>query len=149
MSWWKTHSCFARSDSVGRGEWPGRSVKVHHRRRHSLYLPGPKTSSGPMETLNRQALLDPGEHNLLRADGRPWVLRRSTLGNAFRNFFTGKSSLFRRSKQYEQGDSRSCDSDESSISSVEAVCDRMGLQGNMPETSDRYVFYSLNVFFIP
>ncbi len=37
MSWWKTHSCFAQSDSVGRGELPGRSVKVHHRRRHSLY----------------------------------------------------------------------------------------------------------------
>ncbi len=144
MSWRKIHSCFARSesfvvDSVVDGELPGHSVKVYHRHRHSLYLPGPKTSSGPLETFNRRALLDPGEHSLLRADGRPCVLRRATLGNAFRNFFTGKSNLFRRSKQQEQGDSRSYDSDESSVPLEDAVCNQLALKRVMPETNDMYV----------
>ncbi len=145
MSWWKIHSCFARSesfvvDSVGEAELPGHSVKAPHRRRHSLYLAGPKTSCGPLETFNRRALLDPGEHSLLRADGRPCVLQRSALGNAFRNFFTRKPNLFCRRKQQEQGDSRSYDSDESSISSEDAVCERLVFQRNMPETKDRHVF---------
>ncbi len=85
------------------------SMKSIHRPRDSLYLYGRRTAAGPLESLNRQILLDPSEHSLLRADGQPCVinrrrLRRFTLGSTFRDMFRVKTGIFRNRNEHSVSD---------------------------------------------
>ncbi len=53
-------------------------IKISHRRRHSHKLPGPKTSPGPLESVNRRALLDPSDQSLVRPCTPPQFLPRTS-----------------------------------------------------------------------
>ncbi len=103
---------------------PSHSMKAIHRPRDSLYLYGRKTAAGPLEALNRQILLDPSEHNLLRADGRPCVvnrrqLRRFTLGSTFRDMFRVKRGIFRKRTEHSISDDEDDDHSFDDVSALE------------------------------
>ncbi len=109
-------------------------IKISHRRRHSHKLPGPKTSPGPLESVNRQAILDPSDHSLVRADDQPCIVhrrrrRRSTLGAAFRNMF----SVFLKPTKVERVVSKS--EDENGCQMVVETSNR-----NVSIVADRYVY---------
>ncbi len=116
------------------------SIKVSHRRRHSQKLPGPKTSPGPLESVNREAILDPSDHTPMRADDQPCIShrrrRRSTLGAAFRNMF----SVFRKGTKIERVVSKS--EEESSCRIAVGTSNRYGpyLKRKVPKVDDRYVY---------
>ncbi len=116
-------------------------IKISHRRRHSHKLPGPKTSPGPLETVNRQAILDPGDHSLEKADDQPCIThrrrrRRSTIGAAFRNMF----SVFRKRTNAERVISKS--EDKNGCQMVVETSNRNGsyLKRKVSMIDDRYVY---------
>ncbi len=115
-------------------------IKISHRRRHSHKLPGPKTSPGPLETVNRQAILDPSDHSLVRADDQPCIdrrrRRRPTLGSVFRNMF----SVFRKGTKIERVVSKR--EDENGCQMVADTSNRNGpyLKRKVSMIDDKYVY---------